>query len=85
MFWLTFEISHAEDNADPQNARLPALRCTDWFGVFSSELGPKKDREDVAGARRNTQQTNDYPWTGNERREPSNRTNLQSVVDHCRC
>jgi hypothetical protein len=28
---LTIQISHAEDNADPQNGRLPALRCNGWF------------------------------------------------------
>jgi hypothetical protein len=27
----TIQISHAEDNADPQNGRLPALCCGDWL------------------------------------------------------
>jgi hypothetical protein len=34
-FCPTIQISHAEDNADPQNGRLPALRCSDWFGMVA--------------------------------------------------
>jgi hypothetical protein len=40
----TIQISHAEDNADPQNGRLPALRCSDWFG--SSSFGGNKVADD---------------------------------------
>src|ERR1043165_7836412 len=32
----TIQISHAEDNADPRNGRLPALRCGDWLGPLLS-------------------------------------------------
>ena len=38
MFRRTIQISHAEDNADPQNGRLPALRCGVWFGCLEMSM-----------------------------------------------
>jgi hypothetical protein len=34
----TIQISHAEDNADPQNGRMPALGCSDWLGSGSRRI-----------------------------------------------
>src|ERR1043165_9010926 len=56
IFCPTFQISHAEDNADPQNRRLPALRCGGWLGSFTCEFTQLRQvpeaRRDRVGASR---------------------------------
>jgi hypothetical protein len=44
VFCRTIQISHADDNADPQNGRSPALRCSGWFGSPHEFISVQKNR-----------------------------------------